>query len=146
MKRNYSTLEEFESNLHQEGYTVFDYDGQKLPCLFIHPKKYKEILSKTLGKKYVIDSLLDIFFDGQNCFVDVVLKFSDLGIEENYLLDANKSIEFFNSLSDISMIGLLPADPSLSSNVESNIFVIQLPRKDRIEQAIDIIRRNVRSK
>ncbi len=145
MKRNYSTLEEFENNLHQDGYTIFDYDSQKLPCLFINPKKYNEILTKTFGRKYVIDSLFDIFHDGRNCFVDIVLKFSDLDIEENYLLNANKSMEFFDSLYNISMLGLLPADPSLSSKIESNIFVIQLPNKDKIKKAIDIIRSNIQN-
>jgi len=143
LKRNYKTLDEFERNLHDKGFIIFNYDGKPLPCIFITPAKYNEILSKISGKKYVIDSLLDIFYDGRDCFVDIVLKFSDLDIEENYLFHANKSLDFFNSLYEVGMLGLLPADHSLSSNTESNIFVIQLPNKDRIRQAIDLIRKNV---
>jgi len=141
-KRNFSTLEEFKAHLHKEGATLVELSGSKVPCLLLNQKKYEQVLQKVYGKKVRADTMLDIFYDGRDVFVDVQLKFLDIDFEENYLLYANDMIEFFEALAESGLIALAP-DSSAYTNSQ-NIFVIQLPRKDAAEKALDIIRTNAK--
>jgi len=84
--------------------------------------------------------LLNIFHDGRHVFVDIQMKFLNTDMQENFLLYANDMIEFFESLSETGLISLAP-DPSSVSN-SSNVFMIQLPRKEQAEKALQIIRKN----
>jgi hypothetical protein len=77
-------------------------------------------------------------------FVDVQMKFLNTDLQENYLLYANNMIEFFESLSETGLISLAP-DPSSISN-SSNVFIIQLPKKELAEKAVQIIRKNASNK
>lgn len=141
-KRNFSTLEEFKAHLHKEGATLVELSGSKVPCLLLNQKKYEQVLQKVYGKKVRADTMLDIFYDGRDVFVDVQLKFLDIDFEENYLLYANDMIEFFEALAESGLIALAP-DSSAYTNSQ-NVFVIQLPRKDAAEKALDIIRTNAK--
>ena len=141
-KRKFSTLEEFKANLHKEGATLVEFSGSKVPCILLNKKKYEEILQKVYGKKVRADTMLDIFFDGQDVFVDVQVKFLDTDFEENYLLYANTMIEFFEALSESGLISLAP-DSSEYTNSQ-NVFMIQLPKKDAAEKALEIIRANAK--
>jgi hypothetical protein len=94
------------------------------------------------GKKVRADTLLDIFYDGQDVFVDVQVRFLDTDFEENYLLYANDMIEFFEALAESGLISLAP-DSSAYTNSQ-NVFMIQLPRKDAAEKALEIIRANAK--
>jgi hypothetical protein len=87
---------------------------------------------------------LNIFHDGRHVFVDVQMKFLNTDLQENYLLYANNMIEFFESLSETGLISLAP-DPSSISN-SSNVFIIQLPKKEQAEKALQIIRKNASNK
>jgi hypothetical protein len=141
-KRNFTTLEEFKANLHKEGATLVEFSGSKVPCILLNHKKYEEMLQKVYGKKVRADTLLDIFYDGQDVFVDVQVKFADTDIEENYLLYANDMIEFFEALAESGMISLVP-DTSAYTNSQ-NVFMIQLPKKDAAEKALGIIKANAK--
>jgi len=141
-KRNFSTLEEFKAHLHKEGATLVELSGSKVPCLLLNQKKYEQVLQKVYGKKVRADTMLDIFYDERDVFVDVQLKFLDIDFEEIYLLYANDMIEFFEALAESGLIALAP-DSSAYTNSQ-NIFVIQLPRKDAAEKALDIIRTNAK--
>jgi hypothetical protein len=66
-----------------------------------------------------------------------------MGIEENYLLYANDIIEFFEVLSKTGIIGIGPTYSSAQNN--SNIFMIQLPKKEAAENALEIIKANVKT-
>jgi len=141
-KRNFSTLEEFKANLHKEGATLVEFSGSKVPCILLSQKKYEEMLQKVYGKKVRADALLDIFYDGQDVFVDVQVKFAKTDFEENYLLYANDMIEFFEALADSGLISLSP-DSSAYTNSQ-NVVMIQLPKKDAAEKALEIIKSNTK--
>ncbi|HUG96507.1 MAG TPA: hypothetical protein VMJ94_03125 [Nitrososphaera sp.] len=141
-KRNFSTLEEFKANLHREGATLLEFSGSKVPCILLSQKNYEEMLRKVYGRKVAADTLLDIFYDGQDVFVDVQVRFLDTDFEENYLLYANDMIEFFEALAESGLISLAP-DSSAYTNSQ-NVFMIQLPKKDAAERALEIIKSNAK--
>lgn len=99
-------------------------------------------MNRIYGKKIIVDTLLNIFHDGYDVFVDIQLKFLNLEIIQNYVLYANDMLEFFEALANTGLIGLAPNSPSAAS--KSNIFMIQLPKKDPAENALRIIRSNVK--
>lgn len=141
-KRNFTTLEEFKAHLHEEGATLVEFSGNKVPCILISQKKYDEMLQKVFGKKVAADTVLDLFYDGQDVFVDVQIKFLDTDFEENYLLYANDMIEFFEALAESGLIALAP-DMQTYTNSQ-NTFMIQLPKKDAAERALEIIKSNAK--
>lgn len=141
-KRNFSTLEEFKANLHKEGATLVEFSGSKVPCILLSQKRYEEMVQKVYGKKVRAVTLLDIFYDGQDVFVDVQVKFLDTDFEENYLLYANDMIEFFEALAESGLISLTP-DSSAYTNSQ-NVFMIQLSKKDAAEKALEIIKANAK--
>lgn len=141
-KRNFSTLEEFKANLHKEGATLVEFSGSKVPCILLSQKKYQEMLQKVYGKKVRADTLLDIFYDGQDVFVDVQVKFLDTDFEENYLLYANDMFEFFEALAESGLISLSPDSQAYTNS--QNVFMIQLPKKDAAEKALEIIKTNAK--
>jgi hypothetical protein len=139
--RQFSTLNDFLDNIHKEGCGIIEYEGNKIPCIYVQQTLYYTILKKSIGKKYVVDSLLNIFYDGNHVLVDVQLDFINLGIEENFLISANSSIEFFNALSSSGLLALIPHNHVNHST--ENIFMIQLPNKERITEGVDIIKTNL---
>jgi hypothetical protein len=100
------------------------------------------MLQKVFGKKVAADTVLDLFYDGQDVFVDVQIKFLDTDFEENYLLYANDMIEFFEALAESGLIALAP-DMQTYTNSQ-NTFMIQLPKKDAAERALEIIKSNAK--
>ena len=142
-KRRFETLEDFLKNLHREGVTLIDFNGQKTPCILINPNRFEEIMRSSYGKKLAVDTLLNVFHDGQDVFVDVKLNFLNIGIEENYLLYANDMLEFFESLTRTGMIAVT-SNASYSQHT-SNIFMIQLPKKEAAENALRIIKTNAKN-
>lgn len=141
--RRFETLEDFLKNLHREGITLIDFNGQKIPCILINPNKFQEIMSSIYGKKLAVDTILNVFHDSQDVFVDVKLNFLNMGIEENYLLYANDTLEFFESLTRTGIIGIA-SNASYPQNT-SNIFMIQLPKKEAAENALRIIKANAKN-
>jgi hypothetical protein len=119
-----------------------EFSGSKVPCIMLSQKKYEEMLQKVYGKNVRADSLLDIFYDGQDVFVDVQIKFPDTDFEENYLLYANDMIEFFEALAESGMISLVPDSQAYTNS--QNAFMIQLPKKDAAEKALVIIKSNAK--
>ena len=143
-KRNFSTLEEFKANLHKEGATIVEFSGSKVPCILVNQKKYEEMLQRVYSKKVRAEALLDIFYDEQDVFVDVQVKFLDTDFEANYLLYANNMIGFFEALAESGLISLAP-DSSAYTNSQ-NVFMIQLPKKDAAEKALEIIKANAKKR
>src|SRR5918912_2468234 len=136
-KRNFRTLEEFQENIHKEGATLVEFSGTKVPCIFLSPKNYEQMLHMVYGRNIRADTMLDIFYDRQNIFVDIQIKLLDTEFEQNFLLYANDMVEFFEALAESGMI-------SLASNFyiytnSQNLFMIQLPKKDAAERALEII-------
>ena len=136
--------EELKKLLNQahEGITTFDFDGKLVPCIIFEKKKYDEILSKVAGKALSINTDLNILQDGLgHVFVEVVLTFSQGGIEEKILVNANIDILFFESLAKTSMLAL--SSPK-SSYGKDNVFMIQLPKPEKAEDALEIIKNGLK--
>jgi hypothetical protein len=143
-KRNFATLEEFKANLHQEGATLVEFSGGKVPCILVSPKKYEEMLGKVYGKRVSADTLLDIFYDGQDVFVDVNVKFAGTDFEENFLLYANDMLEFFDALAESGIVAMGPSENTYANS--QNVFMIQLPKKDAAQKALEIIKANAQNR
>jgi hypothetical protein len=141
-KRTFSTLEEFKAHIHSEGASLVDFSGVKVPCILISSKKYEQILQNVYSKKVRTDTVLDIFYDGQNVFVDIQIKIMGTDFEENFLLYVNDMIEFFEALAESGMLSLAP--DSIDRLDSQNLFIIQLPKKDAAEHALEIIKANLK--
>lgn len=140
--RQFTSLNDFISNIHKEGFGVIEYEKDRVPCIYVQQSLYDIIMEKCIGKKYVVDVLLNIFYDGRYVFVDIQLEFISLGIEENFLISGTDSINFFDALNDSGLLGIIPKN-NLHPDT-SNIFMIQLPKKERISKAVDIIKSNLK--
>ena len=140
--KDFYTLDELVKRSHKEGATIIDFNGKKVPCIYVDPRRYDEIMTTIYGKKLAVDTLLDIFHDGQEVFVDVQFSFLDMGIKEKYLLHANNLLEFFEALSDTGLIALAP---KLSARHSSNVFMVQIPKKEAAENAFRIIKANIKN-
>jgi hypothetical protein len=139
-KRNFSTLEEFKAHMHTEGATLIEFSGTKVPCILMSPKKYEQLLHNVYDRKVRADTLLDIFYDGQDVFVDVQVKLLETEFEQNFLLYANDMVEFFEALAESGIISLAPNSQTHTNS--QNLFMIQLPKKDAAERAFEIIKAN----
>ncbi len=134
-------LKKLLQQVHEE-ITIFDFDGKPTPCIILKEKKYDEILSKVAGKPLSINTDLNILQDGLgHVFVEIALIFSQGGIEEKILVNANKDILFFQSLAKTSMLAL--SSPK-SSYGKDNVFMIQLPKPEKAEDALEIIERGIK--
>ena len=121
-----------------DGITTFDFDGKETPCIVIEEKKYDETLSKVVGKSLSINTDLNILQDGVgNVFVEVVLTFSKEDIVEKFIINAKTDLGFFESLAKTSMLAL--SSPK-SNYGKDNVFMIQLPRPEKAQDALDIIK------
>jgi hypothetical protein len=120
------------------GITTFDFDGKETPCIIIDEKKYDETLSKIAGQSLSINTDLNILQDGLgNVFVELVLTFSKADIVEKFIINAKTDLGFFESLAKTSMLAL--SSPK-SNYGKDNVFMIQLPRPEKAQDALDIIK------
>ena len=121
--------------------TTFDFDGKDIPCIILDERKYDEIMSKVAGKSLAINTDLNILQDGLgHVFVEIVLTFSQGGIVEKLLINANKDLSFFQSLAKNAMLAL--SSPK-SHYGKDNVFMIQLPKPEKAENALEIITRGL---
>ena len=129
-------LKRFLEQVHQ-GITTFDFDGKETPCIEIDEKKYDEILTKVTGQSLSINTDLNILQDGLgNVFVKITLTFSVGNIIEKFLVNAKTHLDFFKALAKTSMLAL--SSPK-SNYGKDNVFMIQLPRPEKAQDALDII-------
>ncbi|MFB5614749.1 MAG: hypothetical protein ACE5RI_06555 [Candidatus Nitrosomaritimum yanchengensis] len=136
----FDELEKLLQKVHP-GITVFDFDGNPVPCIILEEKKYDELLSKIAGKPTSINTDLNILQDGLgHVFVEVLLTFSQGGIMEKILVNANKDLDFFQSLAKTSMLAL--SSPK-STYGRDNVFMIQLPKPEKAHDALEIIEKGL---
>jgi len=129
-------LKRFLDQVH-EGITTFDFDGKETPCIVIEEKKYDEMLSKIAGESLSINTDLNILQDGLgNVFVELVLTFSKGNFVEKFLVNAKTDLAFFESLAKTTMLAL--SSPK-SHYGKDNVFMIQLPRPEKAQDALEII-------
>lgn len=136
MRNNsFNTLEDFMNNIHKLGYSIINVCDLKIPCLYIEDKLYDEILNISIRIKPRIDTNLNIYDDGKHVFVDIHIKFLDHNLEADILLYANDTMDFFTTLAQSAMLAFLPSNTKTTHNA----FIMQLPKKDRIIEAFDLI-------
>ena len=126
--------------VHQE-ITSFEYNGDKIPCIILSEEKFVHIMNKVAGKPISVDTNLNILQDGiGHVFVEISLTFSLGGISEKILLNANESLDFFESLAKTSMLSL--SSPSSEMGKE-NVFMIQLPKPEKAINALELIKQGL---
>jgi len=140
------TLDEMKKlldSVHQE-ITFYDYNGIKTPCIILSDRRFEEIMQSVAGKPTSVDTNLNILQDGVgHVFVEVKLTFSLGGIEEKILLNANKSLDFFESLAKTTMLALSTSHPGPG---RENVFMIQLPKPEKAVNALEIIKNGLKSR
>ncbi|MFB5622517.1 MAG: hypothetical protein ACE5RH_00850 [Nitrosarchaeum sp.] len=133
-------LKKLSEQVHDD-VTLFDFEGKDVPCIILDERKYDEIISKVAGKSLAINTDLNILQDGLgHVFVEILLTFSQRNIFENLLINSNKDLSFFQSLAKTSMLAL--SSPK-SHYGKDNVFMIQLPKREKAESALEIIQRGL---
>jgi len=124
---------------------IFDFDGKNVPRIILTDRKFDDLMSKIQGKPVSVNTNLNILQDGLgHVFVEITLDFSYGEIHEEFLVYANESLEFFESLANTTMFALSP--PNYSEVNQDKIFMVQLPKPERAIEAIDIIKNGLRKK
>ena len=127
-------LDDFLARSHKE-LSIQDFEGKGVPCIEFNGKKFDGILSKVAGKPLAVDTNLNILQDGLgHVFVEMLLNFSQGGIEEKILINANENLVFFEALAENTMLAIA------SKESPEKIFMIQLPKPQRALNALDIIK------
>ncbi|MFQ6025330.1 MAG: hypothetical protein ACE5JT_02300 [Nitrosopumilaceae archaeon] len=136
-------LNKFLARVHKET-TLFDYNGSKVPCIIIEEERYDLIMREIAGKPVSVETNLNILQDGSgHVFVEILLNFSQGGVSEKFLLNANESIDFFESLAATAMLVLSSPHSEVG---KSNVFMIQLPKPEKAINALDIIKKGLEMK
>ena len=127
-------LDELLKNSHKD-LSVEDFEGKNVPCIGFEGKKFDDMLSKVAGKPLSVDTNLNILQDGLgHVFVEMSLTFSEGGINEKILINANENLEFFESLAKNTMLAIASVDHP------EKIFMIQLPKPEKTNEALEIIK------
>ena len=141
------TNEEMEKLLERvyKDIDIFDFNGQDVPRIILTDRKFDDIMSKVQGKPVSVNTNLNILQDGLgHVFVEIMLDFSHGEIHEEFLIYANESLEFFESLASTTMFALSP--PSYSEVNQDKVFMVQLPKPEKAVEAIDIIKNGLSQK
>ena len=124
---------------------IFDFNGQDVPRIILNDRKFDDIMSRIQGRPVSVNTNLNILQDGLgHVFVEILLDFSSVEIHEEFLIYANESIEFFESLAKTTMFALSP--PNHSEVNQDKIFMVQLPKPEKALEAIDIINNGLSKK
>lgn len=135
MNKDLHTLEDFIANVHKLGYYLIEHSGVKVPCLVVEQVLFDTIMKSSYGKANLIDTNLNIYDDGRHVFVNLNVNFLKPNLNFDFLLYANETIDFFESLAASGMLGIAPHQP-----YNNNIFFVQLPKKDNAQNALNLIR------
>ena len=124
---------------------IFDFNGQDVPRIILTDRKFDDMMSKIEGQPVSVNTNLNILQDGLgHVFVEIMLDFSHGEIHEEFLIYANESVKFFESLAKATMFALSP--PSYSEVNQDKIFMVQLPKPEKAVEAIDIIKNGLSKK
>ena len=133
-------LEKFLLERHQD-VTLYDFEGKKVPCIVLDEKKFDNIMKTIAGKPVSVETNLNILQDGLgHVFVKITLQFSQGDIEEKFLIYANENLEFFEALAETTMLTLSSPNSQFGN---TNVFMIQLPKPERAQNALEIIRKGL---
>lgn len=136
-------LDKLLAERHRD-FTLFDFEGKKVPCIIMEERRFDEIMRAIAGKPVSVETNLNILQDGLgHVFVRITMTFSQGQLEEKVLLYANESFEFFEALGATSLLALSSPHSTYGS---TNVFMIQLPKPERTEGALEIIRNGLKRK
>ena len=141
------TNEEMEKLLERayKDIDTFDFNGKNVPRIILNDRRFDDIMSKIQGKPISVNTNLNILQDGLgHVFVEITLDFSYGDIHEEFLIYANESLEFFESLANATMFALSP--PNYSEVNQDKIFMVQLPKPEKAIEAMDIIKNGLSKK
>ena len=141
------TNEEMEKLLERvyKDIDIFDFNGKNVPRIMLTDRKFDDMMSKIQGKPVSVNTNLNILQDGLgHVFVEIMLDFSYGEIHEEFLIYANESVSFFESLAKTTMFALSP--PNYSEVNQDKIFMVQLPKPEKAVEAIDIIKNGLNEK
>ena len=131
-------LDELLKKSHKD-LSVEDFEGKKVPCIGFEGRKFDDMLNKVSGTPLSVDTNLNILQDGLgHVFVEMLLTFSHGGINEKILVNANENIQFFESLAENTMLAIASVDHP------EKIFMIQLPKPERTQEALEIIKNGLK--
>jgi len=137
-------MEKLLGRVHKD-IDIFDFNGKNVPMIILGDRKFDDIMSKIQGKAVSVNTNLNILQDGLgHVFVEIILDFSHGEIHEEFLIYANESLVFFESLANTTMFALSP--PCYSEVNQDKIFMVQLPKPDKATEAIDIIKNGLSKK
>jgi len=126
-------LEELLSKTHKD-ISIQDFDGKQIPCIEFTQERFDNIISCISGKPLSVDTNLNILQDGLgHVFVEILLTFSIGGLTEKVLVDASKNLDFFYVLSQNGILSIA------SKNTPEKVFMIQLPKPEKVQDALHII-------
>ena len=124
---------------------IFDFNGKNVPRIILTDRRFDDIMSRIHGHAVSVNTNLNILQnDSGHVFVEMILDFSYGEIHEEFLIYANESIEFFESLASTTMFALSP--PNYSEVNQDKIFMVQLPKPEKAIEAIDIIKNGLSKK
>lgn len=135
-KKNYSSHDDFYRNLHTGGASIVEFNNGRAPCIGVGNERFKKFLNYAAGRKMAVDTNLDIYHNGKDVFVQINMRILDTDFEDFFLFHANDMVAFFKVMLDSALILLSPTDPS---SMSENIFAIQLPKREKLEEAFQII-------
>ena len=137
-------IEQMFERVHKD-IGIFDFNGKNVPRIILTDRRFDEIMSKIHGKPISVNTDLNILQDGLgHVFVEIALNFSHGDIHEEFLIYANDSLEFFNSLANTTMFALSP--PQYSEVNQDKIFMVQLPKPEKAFQALEMIKNGIQKK
>ena len=123
-------------------FTLFDFEGRQVPCIIMDERRFDDLMKAIAGKPVSVETNLNILQDGLgHVFVRITMTFSQGQIEEKVLLYANESFEFFEALGKTSLLALSSPHSAYGS---TNVFMIQLPKPERAEGALEMIRKGLK--
>jgi hypothetical protein len=135
-KRNYSSYDDFYRNLHTSGASIIEFNNERAPCIGVDSEWFKNFMNYAAGRKMAVDTNLDIYHNEKDVFVQINLRILDTDFEDSFLFHVNDMVAFFKAMLDSALILLSPND---STSMSENIFAIQLPKKEKLEEAFRII-------
>jgi len=137
-------MEKLLERVHKDIDTL-DFNGKSVPRIILDDRKFDDIMLKIQGKPVSVNTNLNILQDGLgHVFVEITLDFSYGDIHEEFLLYANESLEFFESLANTTMLALSP--PNYTEVNQDKIFMVQLPKPEKAIEAMDIIKNGLGKK
>ena len=126
-------LEKLLSDSHKD-ISIQDIDGKQVSCIEFTQERFSKIIDSVAGKPLSVDTNLNILQDGLgHVFVEISLTFSLGGLDEKILVNANKHLDFFQLLSQTGILSIS------SKNNPEKVFMIQLPKPEKISDALNII-------